>query len=182
MSAITVPRLLTAEEFGAEEYESRCELVRGVCVPLLWPMPRHGQVCATVSYLLASYLEENRSGRVVGYSGIITDRNPDTVRGADLSFYSFERVPPGPLPWRYLDVVPEFVIEVHCWPDGWTQIHQKVGDFLASGVDSVVVLDDQNEQAWRFRHDDAKLFPRHADLELPPPLAGWRVPVRRFFE
>ena len=31
-------------------------------------------------------------------SVVVTERNPDTVRGADISFYSFNRLPKGPLP------------------------------------------------------------------------------------
>jgi hypothetical protein len=35
-------------------------------------------------------------------TGVVTERGPDTVRGADISFYSYARVPKGPLPDRYL--------------------------------------------------------------------------------
>lgn len=185
MSAITAPRLLTAEEFAALPNDgTRKELVRGEVMPVNVPYPRHGEICVEVSYQLKRYLESNPIGRVIGNDGgVVTERDPDTVRGADVAFYSFDRVPQGPLPPnRYLGVVPEVVFEVRSWTDRWTQIHEKVAEYLAAGVGTVVVLDEQTERAWRFGDDEQQVFARDADLELPPPLDGWRVPVRRFFE
>lgn len=185
MSAITAPRLLTAEEFGELPNDGvRSELVCGEVIEMNVPYPRHGEICLQVGHLLKVFLEANPIGRAVGNdSGVVTERDPDTVRGADISFYSFGRVPAGPLPRnRYLGVVPELVFEVRSWTDRWADIHTKVAEYLSAGVGTVVVLDEQTQQAWRYGEDGQRVFDRDTDLELPPPLDGWRVPVRRFFE
>ena len=187
MSAmITAPRLLTAEEFGELPNDGvRKELVRGEIVPMNVPIPRHGQICTRITRILGRYLDDNPVGDLVSNdSGIVTTRNPDTLRGADVAFYSFDRVPPGPMPRRgYLGVVPEVVFEVRSWTDRWAGIHAKVAEYLSAGVGTVVVLDEQTERAILFRDEESPVtLDRDADLELPSPLAGWRVPVRRFFE
>ena len=43
---------------------------------------------------------------LINDSGIITRRNPDSVRGADVFYISFIRMPRGTLPQSYLDVPP----------------------------------------------------------------------------
>ncbi len=45
-------------------------------------------------------------------AGVITERDPDTVRGADVAFYSYRRVPKDAEPEGYPDAIPEFVFEV----------------------------------------------------------------------
>jgi hypothetical protein len=63
---------------------------------------------------LGGHLDRHDTGRLVGNdSGVVTEHEPDTVRGADVAYYSYERIPRGPLPrGRYLTVMPELVFEV----------------------------------------------------------------------
>ena len=86
------------------------------------PRPRHGQICARIVYLLERFQEDHPLGHVVSNDcGVVTEHNPDTVRGADVAFYSYGRVPPGPLPRGYLTVVPELVFEVRSPTDRWRE-------------------------------------------------------------
>ncbi|HWE38180.1 MAG TPA: Uma2 family endonuclease, partial [Isosphaeraceae bacterium] len=95
---------LTAEQFGRRPDPGYPEeLVRGTIVPMPPPRPRHGQICGEAYFLLRQAAEEHDLGHVVcNDSGVITERDPDTVRGADVAFYSYDRVPKGPLPDGYL--------------------------------------------------------------------------------
>ena len=90
------------------------------------PGRRHGQVCAQVGYLLRRFLEEHELGHVLSNdSGVITERGPDTVRGPDIAFYSYDRIPKGPLPPSYGPEIPELVFEVRSPGDRWRKIdHQ----------------------------------------------------------
>jgi Uma2 family endonuclease len=185
-AAVPITRLLTAEEFTELPDDGvKKELIRGVPVPLNIPFPRHGEIYSNVNYLLRRFLEDHPIGRVVSNdSGIVTTRGPDSVRGADVAFYSFQRVPPRPLPRRgYLSVLPEVVFELRSASDRWSQIHAKVAEYLTAGVDAVVVLDEQTERVWVYRDTEnpVEVSPEQ-ELVLPAPLDGWRVPVRRFFE
>jgi Uma2 family endonuclease len=178
-------RLLTAEEYGRLPDDGQpTELVRGRIVTLKMPFPRHGEICVQTAYLLRRHLDEKPLGRVVSNdSGVITERDPDTVRGADVAFYSYERVPRGPLPRRYLPVVPELVFEVRSPTDRWSQILAKVVEYLEAGVTLVCVLDEMTETARVYRADQPEhVFTADQELVLPEVLPDFRVPVRRFFE
>src|SRR5690348_2178765 len=114
MSPATTP-LLTAEEFAKLPDDGyMTELVKGVVIEMPPPIPRHSEICMNAWYLLRRFLEDHPIGRVIfNNSAIITERSPDTVRWADIAFYSYQRVPPGEMPIGYIDVAPELVIEVH---------------------------------------------------------------------
>ncbi len=138
----TLQTLLTAEDYGRlPDPAFPTVLVRGRIVERAFPGPRHGQVCGKVIWLLANHVEEQNLGQVVCNSGIITERDPDTVRGADVAFYSYARYPKGPLPKYYTPAVPELVFEVRSSSDRWAKVVKKVGEYLDAGVLVVCVLD-----------------------------------------
>lgn len=177
--------LLTIEEYLAlPDNDTPNELVRGKIVPLYVPTPRHGQICAEVVFFLGCYLDDHDLGHLVGNdSGIITERDPDTVRGADVAFYSYNRAPPGPLPQGYLPVMPELVFEVRSPGDRWGQILAKVGEYLEAGVTVVCVLDQMTERCHVYRNDEEmQVFLPDQELTIPDVLPGFQVVMRRFFE
>src|SRR5436309_15547944 len=141
--ATVVEKLLTAEEFRRLPDDGRKkELVRGRVVYMNVPAPRHGYICANVVGILRPFVIERRLGRVMSNdSGVVTEHDPDTVRGADVAYYSFDRLPPGPLPEGYLDAVPELVFEVRSPTDRPGNILAKVVEYFAAGVSAVCVLD-----------------------------------------
>src|SRR5207249_2861402 len=104
MSTPATETLLTAEEFARLPDDGvPTELVRGRVVPLTIATSRHGQICAEVARVVGNHTEAHHLGHLVtNSSAVITERGPDTVRGADIAFYSFTRVPPGRLPQGYL--------------------------------------------------------------------------------
>jgi Uma2 family endonuclease len=183
--ATAVEPLLTAEQYARlPDTGMPTELVRGKVVEMNVPTPRHGEICATVARLVGNFAAEHGLGRVVvNDSGVVTERDPDTVRGADVAFYSYARVPRGPLPPGYLSVVPELVFEVRSPTDRWSRLLAKVSEYLDAGVGVVCVLDQVSETAQVYRMDEP---PRtlHGDDELtfPDLLPGLAIPVRRFFE
>jgi Uma2 family endonuclease len=181
----TAATLLTAEEFRLLPDNGRpVELVKGVVVEMSLPTPRHGEICVNVSYLLRRFLEDNPLGRVVSNdAAVITHRGPDTVRGPDVAFYSYQRVPRGPLPIGYIDVPPELAVEVRSRSDRWPTIQLKVGEYLNTGVALVCVLDEETATAHVFPIDrPPRAVAADGDLDLSDVLPGFRVPLRRFFE
>ena len=106
--------LYTAEEFGRRADPGYPEeLIRGRIGAMPPPGSRHGQGCNKIGRIVGNYADEHDLGHVLSNdSGVITEREPDTVRGADVCFYSYERVPKGPLPPGYLDVPPDIIFEV----------------------------------------------------------------------
>jgi Uma2 family endonuclease len=184
MTAATAQKLLTAEEYSLLPDDGQLtELVRGRVLPVNMPRPRHGQICAKVVRIIGNFVEEHQLGHVLSNdSGVVTERGPDTVRGADVAFYSYSRVPPGPLPPGYLAAVPELVFEVRSPTDRWRAVLAKVAEYLSAGVDVVCVLDDPTDTAYVYTDDDAmRVLTEDQLLTLPGVLPDFQVEVRRFF-
>jgi Uma2 family endonuclease len=184
-TATAAERLLTAEEYAKlPDLGVPTELVRGRVIEMNVPAPRHGEICARIVLLLGPNAENQGLGRLVGNDGgVITGHQPDTVRGADVAYYSFARVPRGPLPAGYLDVVPELVFEVRSPTDRWSRLFAKVGEYLEVGVTVVCVLDQVSERVVVCRAEESpRTLQGDDELHLPDILGDFRVPVRRFFE
>jgi Uma2 family endonuclease len=184
-TAATLEPLLTAEDFGRRPDPGYPEeLVRGRIISMSPPFRRHGQICVNASFILTSYVRQQDAGHVLGNdSGVITERNPDTVRGADVAFYSYDRLPRGPLPANYGPEVPELVIEVLSPSDRWPRVLAKVAEYLEAGVVVVVVLDDEHRQALVYRADrPVQLLDSGDELTLPDVLGSFQARVGQFFE
>jgi Uma2 family endonuclease len=180
----TATQFMTAEEYARRPDDGRhTELVRGEVVEMNMPTPRHGEICVQIAYLIRRFLEDHPVGRVLSNdSGVLTERDPDTVRGADVAFYSFSRVPPGPLAWDYLPVPPEVVFEVRSPTDRWPRILAKVAEYLDAGVGVVCVVDQPTESVYVYRIDTNRVVTADEELTQPELHADFRTVVRSFFE
>jgi Uma2 family endonuclease len=176
--------LLTTEEFGQRtEPGYPEELVRGRIVPGSYPEPRHGLVCSEALWFLDRCVRGRNIGRVFALCGYITTRDPDTVRGIDASFVSYDRLPGGPLPSGYSEQGPEVAIEVISSfdrPDDWII---KADEFLGVGTLVVVVLDPGLRTAHVLSTDTPpRVLSAKDDLTLPGILSGFTTRVGSFFE
>lgn len=181
----TTEALMTAEEFGQRPDPGYPEeLVQGRIVGMPPPDRKHGFVCLKAGRILGNFVDEHDLGRVMSNdSGVITERGPDTVRGADVCYYSYARMPKGPLATGYGPEVPELVVEVCSASDRWLEIHEKVAEYLGAGVLMVVVLDPEPQTAHVFAADGPPMMLGPEDeLVVPGILEGFRVRVGRFFE
>ena len=182
----TVTSLMTAEQYMAlpDSFDGPTELVKGELVTMPPPRPRHGEICMQTGYLLRRYLEDHPIGRVLSNdSSMVTEREPDTVRGPDIAYYSYERVPKGPLPDGLLSVPPELVFEVGSPKQPWSELHTKVAEYLNVGVQVVCILDDKSRTAHLFFVDgEPRALASSDELALPDVLGEFCVPVSRFFE
>jgi len=159
------PSLMTAEEFAQKHGHDYAELVKGQIVELPMPFPRHGRICLLAGRLFDEHAEKNDLGRVMSNDSFVKNRsNPDTVRGADLCFYSNERLPKGAV------------------PEGLLPVFTKVAEYLEAGVRVVVILDPTTATASVYRPDELQqIFDNGDDLVLPDVLPGFTAPVKRLF-
>ena len=182
----TTTSLMTAEQYAAQPdfHGYPTELVRGSLITMVPPMPRHGEICLRIGHLLQTYLDDHPIGRALSNdSGVITERDPDTVRGADIAYYSYQRVPKGPLLPGLLSVAPELVFEVRSPNERWSEIHVKVGEYLNAGVEVVCVADDDTRSIHVFYATrGTQVFAADDEFSLPEILASFRLKVARFFD
>ncbi|MGP0066935.1 MAG: Uma2 family endonuclease [Isosphaeraceae bacterium] len=178
--------LLTAEEFARRPDSGYPEeLAKGKIVRMNPTKPYHGYVCGNVAILVGSHAKTHNLGAIAtNDSGVITERGPDTVRGADVAFYSFKRVPKGTLPREeYLDVVPELVFEVLSPDDRWTKVMAKVVEYLDAGVGVVCVLDPSRRNLYLYEGEEpVRILSEDDEFTLPTLLGEFRVTVRDFYE
>jgi Uma2 family endonuclease len=181
----TVQSLLTAEEFGQLAAPGvPSELVRGEVVMMNMPSFRHGEVCAAIAEIVRGYVKRRGLGRVLtNDSGVITKRDPDSVRGADVAYYSYSAVPKGEHPWLYAPKPPELVFEVKSRDDRWAQIHEKVAEYLDAGVRAVCVVDPET-QTVAVHHSERPVQSLTAadELTFSDILGDFRVKVAEIFE
>lgn len=181
----TATRPITAEEYARmPDLGVPTELVRGEVIEMNIPKPRHGQICSRVDRIVGAFADQHDLGHVTcNDAGVITERDPDTVRGGDVWFISYDRIPKGPLPDEYLEIAPDIVFEVKSEWDRWKDIHSKVAEYLNCGVAVVCVLDPETRTVRLYYPDqpDALLGPDN-ELTFADQLPGFSVAVQKFFE
>ena len=148
MSAVATP-LMTAEEFfdfchRPENRDKRLELERGRVVEMSLPEERHGVVCANASGMLWLFARQRKRGHVcTNDTGMVVERDPDTVRGADVTFYDevrrFDE-----LNVKYSDHAPKLLVEVLSPNDKPGKVIRRIYRFLAMGVALVWVVDPED--------------------------------------
>jgi Uma2 family endonuclease len=181
----TTETLLTAEEFLHLPDNGRLsELVRGRIVMMNMPGYLHGVVCGNIVHELKTFLKGRDLGTVLSNdSGVVTKRGPDTVRGADVSFYSYERMAKGVHPRGYPTAVPELIFEVLSPDDRRKEVLDKVTDYLKAGVVTVCIVDpDEETVEVQSAGAPAEALTADQELKFTQMLPGFSVPVRRLFE
>jgi len=186
MATNTATRPITVEEYARLPETSRpTELVRGEIVEMNVPTPRHGYVCLNIGAILRGFVRQDDLGRVFSNdSGVITERNPDTLRGPDVWYVSYEKLPKGPLPDEHLDVVPDLVIEVLSPDDRWSRVLGKVAEYLNIGVPIVCVVNPDDATAQVFYRDNphSRTLASGDELAFADVLPGFSVRVGELFE
>jgi Uma2 family endonuclease len=157
-AAATTP--MTADEFfewvhRPDNTNRWFELVRGEVIELPAPTKRHGVVSANVVRILGNYAFQRRKGYVTSNdSGVILERDPDTVRGPDVALYedaqTFAELHP-----KYGEIPPRLAVEVLSPSDRASQVMRKITDYLRTGVGLVWVIDPEAQTVTVYRPDKA---------------------------
>jgi len=176
----TLTDLLTADDFlRLPPLEQPAELVRGNLVMMNMPGFRHGAVCVNIVYVLRRFLDQRPLGRVISNdAGVITERGPDTVRGPDVAYYSFARLPATATPVGYPSVAPEIVFEVLSPADRWAATLGEAGEYLNAGTLVVYIVDPEARSVTLCRPATAPVtFNAEHMLALPELHAEFSVPL-----
>ena len=176
------PPRLSIDEFLAR-YADRpeCELVEGVVKEQPMSSPKHGKVCLRIGALILAHVEAHDLGHAMSNDSRVRV-GPDSVRGGDVIFFSYERLPKGDVPEGLLAVAPDLVVEVKSPSDRWMDLFIKVGHYFQAGARVVVLLDPVTGTASVYRPDEfQQIFHNGDELTLPDVLPGFAVPVARLF-
>jgi Uma2 family endonuclease len=184
-TATTDGDTLTAEQFAAlPAAKNPQELVAGKVVNMPSPLTPHGQVVFNLAFLLKSYLKQNDIGRAWGAeSGLVTSRNPDSVRGMDAAYCSYARWPKEAAQTGYSEIAPELIIEVLSPDDRWPRVLKKITEYLDAGVLVVCTVDPELKTV-QIHADGASARTLRAEdtFELPAILPGFSCRVQEIFD
>jgi Uma2 family endonuclease len=147
-------KLITAEEFAQMPEPSdgtKQELVRGAIVTMLPAGFRHGICQNKVAFLLTAHVLAARSGRITVETGVVTERDPDTVRGPDVAFWSAEQLPLDQTLEAYPDVAADLCVEILSPSNTQQEIREKVREYLQRGVRLVWIVDPEERTVTIYR-------------------------------
>jgi Uma2 family endonuclease len=117
-----------------------CELVDGVLVEKaigFW----ESRVAAVLIQLLGNFLDQHDLGIVAGPDGM-TRLAPGLVRIPDVAFFSWARLPDRQVPREPIpDLVPDLAVEILSQGNTEEEMTRKIGEYCASGVRMVWLLD-----------------------------------------
>jgi Uma2 family endonuclease len=181
---IAANKLITAEEFAAMAGDGLHELVRGEVVEVPNPKPEHGRYVSRLDRRLGTHVEAHHLGEVlVNDSGFILDRDPDTVRGPDISFIRRERLPNGKLPEGvYFPGPLDLAIEVLSPDDRLADVEDKIDLYLAAGCPLVVILNPKRRTATLHRPGvDPHIVREPELLDLSAIVADFRCALADIF-
>jgi Uma2 family endonuclease len=184
MNAIIAPtetKLITGEELFAMGDIGPCELIDGRIVPMAPTGGEHGLAEFNLGGELRNFVRQRQRGWVMGGEvGIYTRHNPDRVRGADVVFISRERMPDRPK--GFLEIAPDLVVEVMLPNDRWQEVHEKIEEYFAIGVQGVWVIEPENRAVRVYRSiTEIQKLAEGDTLTGEGVLTGFALPVAEIF-
>ena len=121
---------------------ARLELVRGEVIVMPPPRGKHGVVCAEIARVLGNYVKSSKLGWVTSNdTGVILERDPDTLRGPDVAFWSVRRQPA--MPEGYFEIPPDLAVEVLSPDDRRADVREKIKEYVQHGVPLVWLVDPE---------------------------------------
>lgn len=148
--ASVLTKLMTAEEFydwanHPKNRDRSFELEEGEVVEVSLPGERHGVVCSNSNLILGLYTRQIKRGYVIANdTGIILERDPDTVRGPDVALY-LEKTKYRQLKVKYSERLPKLIVEALSPNDRQGKMQKRINQFLEKGVAMVWLLDPDAE-------------------------------------
>jgi Uma2 family endonuclease len=163
---------------------TRYELQAGTIVAEPLAGFRHGRIAMKLGAMLDTHVRRHALGAVLAAdTGFVLARDPDTVRGPDISFVRRERLEGAAQLVGAFEGAPDLAVEVLS-PSGLpADVHAKVADYLAAGTRLVWVVDPQHESVTVYR---SLLSPRRVsrndDLDGEDVVSGFTTAVAALFE
>ena len=130
------PKLLTADDLLRLSSKGvKGELIRGVLHETMSAGVNHGKIVVKLVLLLGAFVMPRNLGTLLASdTGILLERNPDTVREPDVAFISSEKMPIGADVPGYSEVVPDLVVGVASPSDSLAEVRRKAEMWLDHGV------------------------------------------------
>ena len=176
---LTAPELLRLYSRGV-----RGELIRGVLCETMPTGHEHGTIVTNLVIALGAVVKPRRLGTLVASdSGVLLERDPDTVREPDIAFTSAEKIPLDARITGYAEAVPDLVVEVRSPSDSRREVHDKARMWLSHGVRLAWVVHPDTRTVDVHRPDQpVSNLGANDSLDGADMLPGFAHPVSAIFE
>lgn len=178
-------QLTTAEQLLAlPSAAGRRELVRGEIHEMAPSSSEHGRIAMRFSWPLAQFVETHQLGVVfAAETGFQLARDPDTVRAADVAYVGTARLEAAGATQGFFPGAPDLAVEVISPSDRYTDVEQKVAEWLDAGARTVVIVNPRNRTIKVHRPGQAvEVLAEHEVFDGGEIVAGFQLAVRRLFE
>jgi Uma2 family endonuclease len=161
----------------------RYELVRGELRKMAAAGYIHGRVVMNLSTPLDQYVRAHNLGTVcAAETGFKLASNPDTVRAPDVAFIRRERVEEVGDVGGYWPGAPDLVVEVISPSDTYSEVEEKILEWLEAGVRLVIVANPRKRVITVYRSlTDITVLTEHDVLSGGDVVPGWTMLVRHVF-
>jgi Uma2 family endonuclease len=177
-------RLMTAAELERlPDDGQRHELVRGELRTMPPGGGEHGSLASDFMSFLAPYVREHNLGKTfIADTGFRLASGPDTVRAPDGAFVRRERVETTGVVRSYWPGHPDIALEVISPNDLYTEVAEKVDEYLEYGTPLVIVMDPRRRRVTTHRPGQAPgIYGPDDVLEINDLIPGWKLPLRALF-
>ncbi|MFL6254136.1 MAG: Uma2 family endonuclease [Pyrinomonadaceae bacterium] len=177
----TLQRSTASELFEMPDDGFRYELVKGELRKMSPSGGEHGAVVWNLSGLLAPHIKGIGQG-FGAETGFKIASDPDTVRAADIAFVLRERIPETGIPKNFWELAPDLVVEVVSPGDTYSEVLEKVEDWLKAGVRAVWVVDSKRRSITVYRSmKDVMRLSEDDELDGGDVVPGFRCKVSEIF-
>lgn len=178
------PQLMTADELlKLPDDGVRYELVQGELRRMSPAGHHHGRLVLNITTPLDQYVRTHQLGAVyAAETGFQLTSDPDTVRAADVAFVRQERVAAVGDTDGYWPGAPDLAVEVVSPNDLYTEIEDKVSDWLDAGTRMVVIVNPRKQSVTVYRsRTDITLLTADNTLDGADVVSGWQIAIRSLF-
>lgn len=182
---VVIQKPVTSEEmFMMPNGNVRRELVRGEVRWTELAEVSHGRVTVNVATSLYRHAHENGLGfAYAAGTGFKIASGPDTVRAPDVAFVRRESLEEVGEVEGYWPGAPDLAVEVVSPTDLYTEVEEKVADWLESGVRMVVIVNPRNKTVTvRRSESEITVLGEDDTLNGGETVPGWSLPVRDVFQ
>ena len=184
MTLATEKLLTAADLLRLDSQGVRGELIQGILCQTMPTGLTHGEVVMNLGGELRRFTKPRRLGRIVGSdSGMLLERNPDTVREPDIAFISAQKLPLDVRLSGYFEGAPDLAVEVVSPSDSPQDVYHKARMWISFGVPLVWVVNLKTRTIEIHRPGQPLLTLSEDDtLDGGEILPGFTCPVRDIFD
>ena len=181
---MTTAQKVTAEELLQMPGDGcRYELVKGELITKAPAGSEHGDLAMRIGWRLGQYVENHNLGKAfAAETGFQLASNPDTVRAPDVAFVNAGKVQQTGVVRGYWPGPPDLAVGVISPSDTYTEVEDKVLDWLRAGTLMVVVVNPRRSTVTVYRSlEDIVILTLNDTLEGKDVVPGWTLAIQDLF-